>query len=188
MKTRAKLRQFTAAAVFWGLIQSASAQFTFVTNNGAITITAYTGSSPSAIIPAATNGYPVTTIGNAAFGGHTSLTAVTIPNSVTNIGAFAFTGTGLTGIAIPGSVTSIGQNAFESCNGLTSISVNATNPAYSSQSGVLFDKAKDTLLQYPTASKNGSYTAPGSVLTIANNAFYGASNLSSVTILGRVGS
>lgn len=46
-----------------------------------------------------------------------------IPNSVTNIGAGAFSGSGLTAITIPNSVTRIGEGAFGSCSGLTSISI-----------------------------------------------------------------
>ena len=45
-----------------------------------------------------------------------------IPNSVTTIGDYAFSGChGLTSIDIPDSVTEIGFGAFESCTGLTSI-------------------------------------------------------------------
>jgi hypothetical protein len=188
MKTRTSRHRllFLAALVFWGLIQSAAAQFICVTNNGAITIAGYAGSTPSVTIPATTNGYPVTTIGNAAFGANITLTSVTIPNSVTNIGAFAFSGSGLTGITIPGSVIGIGQAAFESCDSLTNISVNATNPAYSSLNSVLFDKALNMLIQYPTALTGASYIIPGSVSTIASDAFYGASGVSSVIIPGTV--
>ncbi|HEY5298318.1 MAG TPA: leucine-rich repeat protein [Verrucomicrobiae bacterium] len=69
-----------------------SAQFSFTTNNGAITITGYnTAAGLNMVIPAATNGFPVTGIGNLAFQ-FKSITNVTIPNSVTSIGndAFAF--------------------------------------------------------------------------------------------------
>jgi hypothetical protein len=46
-----------------------------------------------------------------------------IPNSVTNIGAGAFSGSGLTAITIPNSVTCIGEGAFGGCGSLTSISI-----------------------------------------------------------------
>ena len=190
MQNRTSLPHFitVVAAAFLGLIQPAGAQFTFVTNNGAITITGYTGSSSSAIIPATTNGHPVTMIGNAAFGGDAGLASATIPNSVTNIGAFAFFGTGLTNIAIPGSVIGISGNAFTSCDSLTNISVNATNRAFSSLNGVLFDKAQDTLIQYPAGLTIASYIIPGSVSTIASDAFYEAAGVSSVTIPATVNS
>lgn len=47
-----------------------------------------------------------------------------IPNSVSSIGDFAFSGcTGLTSMNIPVGVTSIGQNAFLECSGLTSVTI-----------------------------------------------------------------
>ena len=67
-------------------------------------------------------GNEVQTIPNGAFNGSTSLTTITIPNSVTSIGDMAFRNTGLTSIAIPNSVTSIGDRAFEN-SGLTTITI-----------------------------------------------------------------
>ena len=55
--------------------------------------------------------------------------AYTIPNSVTSIGDFAFSGcSGLTSIEIPNSVTSIGGWAFLNCSGLTSVTIEAETP------------------------------------------------------------
>ena len=52
------------------------------------------------------------------------MTSVTIPNSVTSIGASAFTGcSGLTSVTIGNSVTSIGEGAFYECIGLTSVTI-----------------------------------------------------------------
>ena len=66
--------------------------------------------------------YSVSEIGFNAFDGCTSLTEVTIPNSITSIRGYAFNGcTGLTSITIPNSITSIANNAFYGCSGLTSI-------------------------------------------------------------------
>jgi len=66
----------------------------------------------------------VTSIGNGAFFGCTSLTSVSIPNRVTSIGQNAFSScTSLASVSIPYSVTSIGQNAFSSCTSLTSVSI-----------------------------------------------------------------
>jgi prepilin-type N-terminal cleavage/methylation domain-containing protein/prepilin-type processing-associated H-X9-DG protein len=118
-------------------------QFTYSTNQGTIIITGYTGSGGDVTIPDSINGLPVTCIGENAFSG-TSLTDVTIPDSVTNIGdeAFAgcaalnsatignsvtsignsaFYGSGLTNIAIPDSVTYVGGSAFSYCNSLNSV-------------------------------------------------------------------
>ena len=63
----------------------------------------------------------VTSIGDYAFTGCTSLTGVTIPDSVVRIGGGAFWATRLTSVTIPGSVTSIGSAAFGMCSVLTDI-------------------------------------------------------------------
>ncbi len=66
----------------------------------------------------------VTKIGNYAFAGCSGLTSVTIPNGVTEIGDRAFYGcSGLTSVTIPNSVTSIGYSAFRDCSGLTSVEI-----------------------------------------------------------------
>ena len=63
-------------------------------------------------------------IGNNAFYGCSSLTAVTIPNSVTSIGGGAFFGCyGLTSIDIPNSVTKIDEYAFYFCFNLAYVSI-----------------------------------------------------------------
>ena len=59
-----------------------------------------------------------------AFDGCTSLTSVTIPNSVTEIGWRAFEGcTSLTSVTIPNSVTWIASQAFDGCESLTSVTI-----------------------------------------------------------------
>ena len=170
------------------------AQFTFTTNNGAITITGYTGSNGVVVIPDTTNGYPVTGIGDNAFAGYNNLTNITIPNSITSIGIAAFDGCNnlagitipdsitnigaaafnsclsLTNVTIPASVTSIGDYAFFYCTNLTAITVDATNPFYSSADGVLFNQDKTTLMQFPSG-KGGSYPIPSSVTSLADEAF-----------------
>ena len=66
----------------------------------------------------------VTSIGDYAFEYCSGLTSVTIGNSVTSIGSGAFLGcSGLTSIEIPNSVTSIGSSAFSDCSSLTSVTI-----------------------------------------------------------------
>ena len=73
-------------------VAAQSEDFTYTTNNGVITITGYTGPGGDVVIPSAITDLPVTCVGSNAFytyNRHT-VTSVTIPNSVTNIGSNAF--------------------------------------------------------------------------------------------------
>ncbi|MDX2109482.1 MAG: leucine-rich repeat domain-containing protein [Verrucomicrobiota bacterium] len=156
-------------------------------------------------IPDTLGSAPVTSIGASAFSGCSSLTSVTIPNSVTSIGDEAFFRCfSLTSVTISNNVTSIGDAAFHSCTSLTSVTlgnsitsigfsvfdncssliafiVDPANSAYSSLDGVLFNKAQSVLIQYPIANTGSTYTIPNSVTSIGGGAFRNCSRLTSVT-------
>jgi hypothetical protein len=169
---------------------AAQTQFEYETADGKVTITAYIGDGGAVSIPETINGLPVASIGWLSFGYCHKVTHVTIPNSVTSIGVGAFDGcSGLTNIAIPRTVTSIGFNSmdnytnesFGSCINLKAITVDADNPAYSSLDGVLFNKDRTTLIQFP-AGRTGSYTILHGVTRIETKAFIGCGGLTAVKI------
>jgi hypothetical protein len=106
-----------------------------------------------------------------------------VPNSVTNIGVYAFYGSSnLTSVALSTNVSSIEDYALYNCPGLTAVTVNTNNLFYSSVAGVLFDKSQDTLIQYPVGNAATSYTMLNTVTNIGKDAFFGCHNLTSVTI------
>ena len=125
----------------------------------------------------------LTSINDSAFGHCTALTSITIPDGVTSIGYYAFHGCdALTSVTIPDSVTSIGGEAFSYCHALTDIQVASDNPNYCSLEGVLLNKSKTELVQYPAGKQETSYGIPDSVMIVSEGAFSGCTTLISVTI------
>ena len=113
-------------------------------------------------------------------GKSTNTYAVTTP--VIRIGVAAFAGCpGITNITIESGVTNIGTYAFVGCSSLTGITVNAANMFYSSTNGVLFNKNRTVLIQYP-GGKTGSYTTPDSVTGIGELAFGYCSGLTNIVV------
>lgn len=152
-------------------------------DNTAVTITACDEAVTEVEIPAEIDGLPVTSIGDSAFSGCKSLTDITIPDSVITIGEGAFfLCEKLTGITIPESVTSIGNSAFSYCESLTSINVNENNKNYCSVDGILFNKDKTALIQYPQGKTDTLYTIPDGVTNIGYGAFHSCKSLTSITI------
>ncbi len=218
MKTNGKTKRltavllalFTMAALLTALPFSAAAEtsgiYTYTVSGGEATITSCDSSASGAIIiPSTLGGCPVIAIGYSAFYDCDSLTAVTIPDSVTTIGDDAFWGcssltavtigdsvttigenaffycASLTAVTIPDSVTTIGNRAFSYCISLTAITVGKNNHWYTSEDGILFDKKKTKLICYP-GGKSGSYAIPDSVTTIGDSAFSYCDSLTAVTI------
>jgi len=95
----------------------AFAQFTWTTNDGTIAITGYTGPGGDVTIPSEITGLPVTAIGPNAFNGRTDVTGITLPETLTSVGDWAFRGCGLTRLALPNSLTNIQDASYVSIGG-----------------------------------------------------------------------
>ena len=144
------------------------------------TITGYTGSAESLTVPAVIDGEKVTAIGASAFADNSKLTELTLPDTVTAIGANAIKGTGVTAIAIPMYCTELDDLAL-SCDTLQSISVNEGNTAFSAgKDGILYNADGTTLVRYPAGKKGGSMNIGKTVTAIAPYAFEGCTQLTSV--------
>ncbi|MDE6312427.1 MAG: leucine-rich repeat protein [Lachnospiraceae bacterium] len=106
---------------------------------------------------------------------------VVVPDGVTSIGDFAFDGcSSLSSIEIPGSVTEIGNYAFGGCSSLSSINVVESNEKYLSEDGVLYTKDGKELICCPGGKKSISILE--SVTRIGHSAFEGCSSLSSIKL------
>ena len=114
----------------------------------------------------------VTNIGSYAFYCCRGLTSVTIGNGVTSIGEYAFCGcTGLTSVTIPDSVTSIGNRAFEDCTDLTSVTI-----------GNSVTSIGNDAFWYCRGLTSVSWNAENCTLVGAPSIFRECTNLTTVTI------
>lgn len=166
--------------------------YAYVTNNGTITVTGYTGPGGDVTIPASINGLPVVSIGDWAFKGCETLTNLTIPNTVTTIQEGAFWDCYyLSHIIIPNSVTSIQWGVFGNCthlnnvtlpNSLTNIGPGAFGSAHALTSIVI--PSSITRIEPGTFFESAltNVCIPESVTNIGDSAFFTCPFLNNITI------
>ena len=135
----------------------------------------------------------VTSIGDSAFYGCSSLTNITLPDGVTSIGDSAFEMcSSLTSITIPDSVTWIGDRAFCNCLSLTSITIPDGVTSIGMHAFWCCLRLKSITLPdsvtcisdyaFYRCSSLTSITIPNSVTSIGDSAFYACSSLTDITI------
>ncbi len=112
--------------------------------------------------------------------------ATTIPSTLgvaptVAIGGFAFDGSSVTSVTIPDSVKMISANAFSDCSSLTAFDVSPGNQNYSSINGVLYQKTPFTLVRCP-GGFSGVLNIPNGVTSIGEDALSFCTGLTGVTI------
>ena len=153
-----------------------------VLNDGTAEIVDYTGKDAGLRIPGAIDGLAVTRIGTYAFS-QKKITSVSIPDSVTGFGDYAFFSCeGLTSVSIPAGVTDVGRNPFLSCKSLSEIIVSPGNPVLKVVEGVLFSSTDNSLVCYPIAKPDKVYEIPQGTEIIGDSAFADCSGLASVSV------
>ncbi|MBQ5969879.1 MAG: leucine-rich repeat domain-containing protein [Clostridia bacterium] len=124
----------------------------------------------------------VTSIGDGAFVTCDSMEEIAFPDTLESIGsAFAYC-SALQTVEIPDGVTEIADSAFMACTGITEFKVSPYNYIFcSDDAGVLYNKEKTNLIQYPLGREETSFAIPDTVNTVSQSAFTG-SNLTEITI------
>ena len=114
----------------------------------------------------------VKTIGMCAITLCESLNSIVIPDGVETIEDCAFICNAVREFNIPASVKNIGMDVFYEDNPvIEAINVDENNTAYSSVDGVLYNKNKTELVEYPRGRKDSFYAVPEGVEIIIANFF-----------------
>lgn len=114
----------------------------------------------------------VTSIGNQAFSTCEALENVKLSNNLTELKSGTFYRcSSFKSVTIPDSVTVCSGEAFTNCTSLTEIIVGENNTGLCSVDGILFDKNKTTLKNYPSGITDEEYSVPDGVEIIESGAF-----------------
>lgn len=110
-----------------------------------------------------------------------SINSVVLENGVTGISGYAFAYcNNIKTISVPQSVSSIHYVAITNCPSLTAVNVDENNPYLCSDNGVLYNKSKTKILNYPAGRTDSSFKIPDTVQSIESGAFQKSINLTEV--------
>ena len=180
------------------------AHYEYVTAEGGLKITGYTGDQSRLIFPRTLNNVPIVSIGKKDLNSYKNLEAVVIPDGVKTIEHYTFNSEDvhLKRAQIPASVEKIGVAAFSHFSG--EMVLDPGNPVYERKENCIMEKETGRLVVYlfdgrtdlhlprdvriigdgafSNADDLQSAVIPGTVETIEREAFTGCSNLQAVTV------
>lgn len=123
----------------------------------------------------------VSTISSGSFENCINLTDVNIPVSVTKIESWAFGNCdSLKEVDLSKNIIEIDDSAFSSCDNLEGIFVDELNEYYTDENGVLYNKNKTVLIQYPAGKKDSACFVADNVEKIEEHAFDGNAYLENI--------
>lgn len=156
-----------------------------------ITLTKYMGSKTDVTVPTELDGLPVTEIGAGCFA-ESAVVSVTVPDSVIVIEAGAFAKcAALTSVTLPEKMLYVGPQAFAECTSLKEITLPAAGVTEYSASLLMGSAVEKVTIPEGVeivppsaffASNLTEITLPSTIKTVADNAFAGCANLSSVKL------
>ena len=192
-------------AAFSGYFTAGDFKYYTVDGETAI-IEEYLGSGGAVVVPssvtapASSGTRRIEQIAGKGFSGNTKVTSVQLPSTIRFLGVDVFAACrNLKSITLPSGLEVIGDQAFKDCPALTSLSfgnnlsyigprafvgdlslgkitVDPSNPSYTTDNGALYNKDKTVLFAYP-AGRAGTCTLPSTVVTIQDSAFRGCRSL-----------
>ena len=195
------IASWLAVLAFLLLPATAQAQFYYSSNNDQITITGYVGPGGDVTVPGSIDSLPVTAIQDSAFYNSSTVTNLTIPDSITNIGNNAFAWcVNLANVRLPNPLITLGNSAFYYCTSLTNVALG--NAVTSIGDYTFYDCWKLANATLGTSVRSIGYAAfysafslksigiPNTVTNIADYAFNNCTNLTSVVLgnsISRIG-
>lgn len=89
-------------------------------------------------------------------------------------------------VILPPNLTGVSNQMFENIRSTANIVISESNPYFSTQDGILYNKNKTKLIYYPLAKEGSSFTLPESVVELAYGAFYRNINLESIENISQI--
>lgn len=157
------------------------ATFHYYIDDDGIVLTGYEGDDTVVKIPEEHNGKPIVKITDAFIGSNSDVEEVFLPDSLTTLERYALVGNNLKSIHIGKGLSSIGIDVISnSCNTLTTITVDPENPNFTAYDGGLYTKDLSEVVFYTKQVKE--VNLPSSVKKIRGNAFGSCQSLTDIYV------